>query len=255
MADAQEPLSPPGKPSRRFEGDAAQMTSPLDSALPHIRQTLHREPALVITFAYLLLATAGIFYNYRFYQKFDIPILSLSQISDFLVGGIQQPIAPLLVLTTFPLLWLMDRWNLRTRHKEFASYARLLAAGPHSRWQRLRLAFFHWRRRQWPLQLSYVLIVVLYGWAFVGMYAKYRASAVKLGDAAEVRIWLSGENAAFAPVSSPSWTYLGATGSYVFVYDPAAERAVILPVENIARIEPLPRQAAPHAALAPDMPR
>lgn len=214
-------------------------TSALLNLLPHVLQTLKREPALAITFAYLFVAMAGIFYNFSFYQKFGIPVLTLSQISDFLVAGIQQPMALVLVLSTFPICWIFDRINLRSRRKHIAERARLHAAQELSWWQRARLVFLEWRVEQrWYTQLSYVAVVVIYGWTFVALYAQYRAAAVKRGEAAEVRIWLNGEAQALAPGKSQAWIYLGAVANYVFVYDREGGRAEVLPVNAIARIEP-----------------
>lgn len=86
-----------------FSSVPEQPASPLLELLPHILRTLQREPALAITLIYAFVAMAGIFYNFSFYRRFDIPVLTLSQIGDFLVAGIQQPMALVLVASTFPL--------------------------------------------------------------------------------------------------------------------------------------------------------
>jgi hypothetical protein len=237
----------------RAGADSAD-TSALLNLLPHVLQTLKREPALAITFAYLFVAMAGIFYNFSFYEKFGIPVLTLSQISDFLVAGIQQPMALVLVLSTFPICWLFDRINLRSRRKHIAERERLRAVQELSLWQRARLVFLDWRVEQrWYTQLSYVAVVVIYGWTFVALYAQYRAAAVKRGEAAEVRVWLNGEPQALASGKSQAWTYLGSVANYVFVYDREGRRAEVLPVNAIARIEPAapPESASPHRAVAP----
>jgi len=91
----------PDATASRPTADAEQPVSALFEVLPHVLRTLRREPALVITLTYVLVAMAGIFYDYAFYRQFDIPALSLSQISDFLGAGIQQPMAIVLVLSTF----------------------------------------------------------------------------------------------------------------------------------------------------------
>jgi hypothetical protein len=220
---------------------ATDSTSALQSILPHVLDTLRREPAVAITLCYLLVAMAGIFYNYWFYRGFDIPVLTLSQISDFLVAGLQQPMALLLVVSTFPLCWLMDLYNLRSRRRHVEALARLRASVSLSGYQRLRRRFLEWRvGEMWYTQLSYVAVVAVYGWAFVGIYAKYRAEAVKRGEGAEVRIWLNGENGGLASGQSATWSYLGAVANYVFVYDRAEQRALVLPVNAIARLQPMP---------------
>ncbi|MDR3386428.1 MAG: hypothetical protein P4L92_05195 [Rudaea sp.] len=214
-------------------------SSVLLNVLPHILDTLKREPALAITFCYLLVAMAGIFYNYSFYAKFGIPALSLSQIGDFLVAGIQQPMAIVLVVSTFPLCWLIDKINATFRRRRIMQRDRLRSL-PRLTWlQRIRLFLLNLRiDHSWYMGLVYAVAIVGYGWMFVGTYATHRASAVKRGDAAQVNVWLNGDAAGLQAKSGTAWTYLGAVANYVFVYDPADRRAVMLPVNAIARIEP-----------------
>lgn len=219
-----------------------QPASPLLEMLPHILRTLQREPALAITLIYAFVAMAGIFYNFAFYRRFDIPVLTLSQIGDFLVAGIQQPMALVLVASTFPLCWLFDRVNMRGRRRRAATRARLRALPSLTRVQRARLGFLDWMQghgRRWYSQASYLLIVLAYSWTFVAIYADYRADVVKHGAAPVVRVWMNGAADPLATAGEAPWTYLGAIGQYVFVYDHEAARAAILPVNAIARIEPI----------------
>ena len=230
-------------PATRREAEATP-ASALHSLLPHLARLLRREPALAITMAYLLVAMAGIFYNYRYYAKFNIPVLSLSQISDFLTAGIQRPIALLLLLGTFPVIWLMDVINVRLRRRQQQRVDSLRARPSRTWWQKLRLKQHEWSlalKNHVVLQLAYVFVVVTYGWTFIALYADYRVGQVREGDAAQVKLRLNGTDADLAASKSPSWTYLGAVSSYVFVYDAAAKRSLILPTNNLARIEPLRR--------------
>ena len=217
--------------------------SALHSMLPHLLRLLRREPALGITLAYLLVAMAGIFYNYRFYAKFDIPVLSLSQISDFLTAGIQHPVALVLVLSTFPIIWFFDRMNVRMRRKYQQLVEALRAREKMSWWERLRLRWLDWQltsnNHMWVLQASYFFVIVLYGWNFVTIYAGFQAEQARSGKAAQVRVRLNGADADLAASKSPSWTWLGAVSNYVFVYDAAAKQSLVLPTNNILRIEPV----------------
>ena len=221
--------------------DKPTSDSALNSLLPSLSKLLKREPALGITVAYLLVAMAGIFYNYRFYAKFQIPVMSLSQISDFLTAGIQQPIALLLVLGTFLVIWVMDALNVWSRRRYEQRRAILIALPALSRWQRLRLAWYDWGlaiKHHKFIQFTYLTVVVSYGWIFVALYADYRVRQVREGDAAQVRLRLNGSEADLAASKSPTWTYLGAVSNYVFVYDAAAKQPLILPTNNVTRIEP-----------------
>lgn len=227
--DSSSPVRPAG---------TLQDHSVLLNLLPHALQTFRREPALAITLCYLLVAMAGIFYNYSFYAKFGIPILSLSQIGDFLVAGIQRPMALLLVLSTFPLCWLLDQLNALRRRRRAARRRAMLELQADSWWRRLRLLSLQ-SPPAWFTGGVYALLIVIYGWTFVSRYADYRADLVRRGEAAQVRVWLNGDASGLSASDGTAWTYLGAVSSYVFVYDTATRRSVALPVNNIARIEPV----------------
>lgn len=220
-----------------------QPVSALYEVMPHVLRTLRREPALVITLTYLLVAMAGIFYDHAFYRQFDIPVLSLSQISDFLAAGIQEPIAIVLVLSTFPLCWLFDRINIRGRRRRAAEGERLKAAPSLGWWQRRRLAFIvGMNERRGYMRFMYVVVIVAYAWTFVGNYAGYRAEAVKAGRGLEVEIRMNDGSALPTQAGGGRpWIYLGAISQYVFVYDRQAARARILPANAIAAIDPIPR--------------
>jgi hypothetical protein len=230
--------TPAAKPSQH---------SILLNLLPHILETFKREPALAITLGYLLVAMAGIFYNYSFYERFGIPVLSLSQISDFLVAGIQQPVALLLVASTFPLLWLSDLFRQFKGPRRAERRRRLLESPSRSGLWRLRV-FLLGSPPRWFTACTFALIVVAYSWEFVSQYANYRVAAVREGDSAKVAIWLNGDASGLATQSGDAWIYLGAVANYVFVYDAGAGRSVILPVNNIGRMEPVsanPKIVAP----------
>lgn len=231
-------------------GDAAKSSSTvrqpdrhsgLAVVLPHILHTFRREPALALTVAYLLVALAGIYYDYSFYQKgFGIPILSLAQIGDYLVAGLQQPVAIVLVLVTFPLCWLMDRLNVRSRRRQSARRDVLRALPSPGAWQAMHLRWLDWHLgRMWGLYVGYLLVVFVYGSIFVGIYARQRVSEAKRGDATQAVVRMNGADADLLPSSGAAWTYLGAISNYVFVYDAAAKRAVILPVNAIASLQPM----------------
>ena len=239
MSDAQ-PIA--DATASRPRAGAEQPVSALYEVLPHVLRTLRREPALVITLTYVLVAMAGIFYDYAFYRQFDIPALSLSQISDFLGAGIQQPMAIVLVLSTFPLCWLFDRINIRGRRRRAAEGERLKARPSLNWWQRRRLAFIVGMNEQRGyMRAMYLVIIVAYAWTFVSNYAGRRAEAVKRGDALEVEIRMNDGSALKAGSDGAKpWLYLGAISQYVFVYDREAGRAAILPTNAIAAIEPIP---------------
>jgi len=235
-SDTRAAIAPPGQRADNASDSA------LNSLLPHLLKLFRREPALGITVAYLFVAMAGIFYNYRFYAKFHIPVLSLSQISDFLTAGIQQPVALLLVLSTLSVIWLMDAANVWARRRYRRNSERLRALEQRSRWQRLRLIWIDWNLRfknHLVMQIMYCVIIVSYGWLFVAVYADRQVERVQGGEGAQVKLRLNGSEADLAASTAPAWTWLGAVSNHIFVYDAAAKRALVLPTNNVARIEPI----------------
>jgi hypothetical protein len=165
----------------RGKSIAVERVSVLDTLTPHIFQTLLREPALAITLGYLFVAMAGIFYNYTFYKRFGIPVLTLSQVGDFLVAGVQQPMAILLALSTFPLVWLADKLNLRRRRRRFVQREALLASGRNSFWIRLRLMSLL-SPPPWLTALVSGFVIFGYGWVFVLRRASRRCGQKRRGS-------------------------------------------------------------------------
>ena len=108
-----------------------------------------------------------------------------------------------------------------------------------SAYQRGRMRLISWvDSNRWYRQLIYLVLIVLYGWMFVGAYANHRSEEVKRGDALKVRVWMNDGEAVQTASGEATWTYLGAIAQYVFLYDARDGRAEILPVNAVARIEP-----------------
>lgn len=229
--------------------DVPEQHSTLQAVLPHILKTFKREPALALTVAYLMVALAGIYYDYGYYQKgFGIPILGLAQIGDYLVAGLQQPVAIALVLLTLPLCWILDRINVYFRRRDAGRRDRLRALPQLNPYQRLYLRYLDWHLGQrWGLFGAYLIVVFLYGWVFVGIYARHNVDRVKRGDAVQVTVRFNGADADLAASHSQTWSYLGAVSSYVFLYDPAQRQPLVVPVNAIASLRPAPATRSPTA--------
>jgi hypothetical protein len=217
--------------------------SPLQAVLPHVLRSFKREPALALTAGYLFVALAGIYYDYWFYGvNFGIPVLTLSQISDFLVAGLQQPVALALVALTLPLCWIFDRINTYFSRKHAARRERLRLLPSLTAWQRLQLFWIRWNLSEANRRFSqfvYLVVVVAYSWMFVAMFASHRADTIRHGAGPKVGVRLTGEHGDLQASTSSTWSYLGAVSNYVFVYDPADKRALVLPVNAIQRIQPV----------------
>lgn len=224
-----------------------QSYSALQAVVPHILATFKREPALALTACYLFVALAGIYYDYGFYQRgFGIPVLTLSQIGDFMVARLQQPMALVLLVSTLPLCRLIDRFNTRTRRKDAARRERLQGLPRFAWWQRLQMRYINWHLgvTRW-VPVLYLSLVLVYGWNFIWIYSIYRARAVEAGDVPRVTVRMNGDAADLRAADLKGWGYLGAVSNYVFLYDPVARHSLVVPVNAIQRIQPVaPKRAA-----------
>jgi len=226
--------------------------SALALVLPHVLDTLRRDPALALTLACLMASLAGIYYAYAFYQKgFGIPVLSLAQIGDYLVAGLQQPVAIALVVATLPLCWLMDVVSTWYHRRDAVRRDRLRALPRLRRWQALHLRYLEWYLDNlWTMHFAYLLVIFIYGWIFVGLYARHRVAVVQRGGVAAVTVRLNGA----AADEAPTWSYLGAVSNYVFLYDHGQRRPLVVPVNAIASLHP-PLAARPMSGSAPVAPK
>lgn len=252
-------MSDAGDAAKRSDAGATRQPdrhSALALVLPHVLDTFRRDPALALTLAYLMASLAGIYYDYAFYQKgFGIPVLSLAQIGDYLVAGLQQPVAIALVVATLPLCWLMDIVSTWYHRRDAARRDRLRALPRLRRWQALHLRYLDWYLDNlWTMHFAYLLVVFVYGWIFVGLYARHRVAAVQRGGVAAVTVRLTGAASNTAANEVPTWSYLGAVSNYVFLYDLAQRRPLVVPVNAVASLHP-PLAARPTSGSDPVAPK
>ena len=222
--------------------------------MPHVLDTLKREPALAFTLAYLLVALAGIYFNVSYYDEFGIPILTLSQISDYLVAGLQRPMALVLALSTFPLVWGIDRLNGDRRRRDARVAAKRCSAAVRRRAGIVRECGGTTGRAGLPAA------VICSSCSFTAGCSSQSMRTWKpgmCGRAGPIKCMSDSMRRDADPHSvdlSQPVVYLGAVADYVFVYDPRSKRSAVLPVNNISRIEPI--NAGPdnsqHALIAPN---
>lgn len=199
-----------------------------------IRALLRDHPALALTGSYLLVAVIGLTYDVLLFGEFGIRILHYADTSDFLLAAVREPVAIVLFLAAFPAMWLLRRFDGWMR----------------KRWPRAtRLMSFGWSRSPVAQTLLYGISVLLYAWLFTGLYAEWVSDRIKEGTGDRVVVELgSGEVLG----DDEDVLLIGGTSRYVFVYDRAARRPVIVPVESAARITVLSDEAL--AARTPALP-
>jgi hypothetical protein len=219
---------------------AAPITAADPSLVTRVLRVLKREPILFVTLTYVLISFIGIWANYWFYRRFDLPILEYMQGSDYLVAGLREPAylwmfaAALLFagLVTWP-----ERW--RRRHPERAEalrrhwWGRVLLPGKSLWWT-------------WGSMAPETGLVFGTFWVMIWLlYALVlgKANAIHAGEGQPLRVTLAGATQALAGEAR----LLGTSNAFVFLYWPDGKRAEAMPIEGIARIESL-RSAATVAA-------
>ena len=212
------------------------------SIVRRLWDVFRREPMLLVTCSYLFVSIVGLWDLYWFYRRFDIPILEFLQSSDYFVAGLRRPAYAGLLAWTL-LVAALSIWPQRWRMRHPERAARL----DRRWWFR---AFFP-RRGDW--------------WAYFGLHPETTATLTALvvmammlfhqSDSRADAIRAGGGNAVQVEDGqgriAGDWRMLGTSSAYVFLWDPAEQRALVLPIESIAGIRPLASgivAAAPGAA-------
>ena len=198
---------------------------------------MHREPALMVTTAYLFVSFIGLWANYWFFRRFDLPILEYMQGGDYLVAGLRDPIYAYAVigitLASLLIVW-VEKWRVRhserVRRLSRSWWGRVLFGQGHepSAW------YLGMSRETGLLVMSFVTAMLI-----VFSYVDARAQAIHAGGGHVVRVSLAGEAAALPGQAR----LLGTNSSFVFLWWPQQRKVEALPTANVSRIESVPPPA------------
>ncbi|MGH8025120.1 MAG: hypothetical protein ACREO0_00190 [Pseudoxanthomonas sp.] len=218
--------------------DAAPQAAP--SVVVRLLGVLKREPVLFITLAYLFVSFLGLWSSFWFYRRFEVPILDYMQSSDFFVAGLRRPQFMLLLGISLFWLWLSAwpvRWVERNReraedYKRRYWWGKYLFPDPKS-WQGLG-----------GMRSETMLVVAFLGLALHVVYTFSMVSAKDIlrdkDKTHRVRVTLSVEGAPSAEAS-----LLGTTSAFVLLWRADTQRAEVVPIESIAKIESLDKPQLP----------
>lgn len=171
------------------------------------RQTLSQQPALVVSVLYLFASLIGLVYSWAFLRSFGINVLQYSEIGDFLLASLKEPVIWLLVVLAVALV------------QGDSALSRVVERRSPGRWMR-------WYVSERYRKVNY-LVSALMVLAFLLVYADVNSEAVRDGGGDEVRVELADGSPAAQRV------LLGTTVNYIFVYDRASERVFVHPSENV----------------------
>ncbi len=201
-------------------------------------QLLKREPALLVTVAYLFVSFVGVWCSYWFFRRFGISILDYLQATDFLVAGLRDPaylgwvlgFGALMYAVSWPtFFWRRDPARVETYREH--SWGRMVFpsfADPARPPRRFALS-----------TESAMAFGILWGgiWVLVA-YVNQKADSILDGGGRPVAVTLQGER---QPLQGEA-RLLGTSSAYAFVYWPANGRAEAIANETVGRIEALPRR-------------
>lgn len=189
---------------------------------PAYTRTLREHPGLVLTGSYLVVSAVGMLSSWTFYQRFGVNIFDFTQLSDFFLVPLRQPLAALAILAAAPAVWLVLKSDtFLDRRVRWYKYI----YGP------------RWLRQLSRAPAAWLLYVVLYAYAFSLVSSAHLASRVRGGSAPVVEVQLAAGQYLGRDASTPlRATLLGTTTSFVFLYDQETSGVTVVPVENLLSV-------------------
>jgi hypothetical protein len=193
-------------------------------------QVVHDNPTLVSSLLYLYVTGTGILYSFILYRQFRINIFDYSEIGDFLLAGLRNPLALLFVAFQVGLLLLLititnpqpSRRTVRSSDETSARDVRRMTT------------------------LFVLLIIIGAGIGSIGLpilSAGRVAQAIKDGGQTSVEVRYSSSTDAADQVTKPGLELIGATQKVVFFYeandkhDEKDNHTLVIPQSRIVSIE------------------
>lgn len=215
------------------EAAAAAETTTRAPAPARLSARLWRQPAQMLSFAYLATSAVGLWSSYWFYKPFGVNILQFMEVTDFLAAGLRDPVYLIIVLGAVVAGWLMslpERWAVRNPGR----VDRLMR-----RWWWRWIIAPHWHERvrdkfalipgeAWlVVGIVWMSMWILFG--YVSGHAKDiikgGGRVVKFSADADVR-----EGLCAAP------RLIGTTSLYVFLYCGDSRTVEVVPIESVGRL-------------------
>ena len=178
-------------------------------------KTFSREnPAMILTFCYVLITAIGIGYSFFFYREFDINIIKFADLSDFLLAAILEPLSLLMFLLIVVLILLMYCLDVlfRKRFKLYRKFAEKFLIAKYSD----------------PIGIIVVIFVITV--LLMQDLAIKNANSIKNEGKDNYHVKFSIDN--FEDVEN-NFELLGSTSRFVYFYDRINEKSVVISPENI----------------------
>lgn len=192
-----------------------------------------RQPALMLSLAYVATSAIGLWSSFWFYQRFDVPILQFMEVTDFLAAGLRDPVYLLIVLGAIVMAWVMmwpERWALR--HPE-----RVDQLMRHWWWRWVLMPHWHKRVRDKfnliPASAWLIVgIVWMSMWVLFG-YVSGHAKEIMRGGGRVVK-FSAEDHVREGLCTAPR--LIGTTSLYVFLYCGDSRTVEVVPIESVGRL-------------------
>ena len=189
-------------------------------------EILKENPGFGFTVIYFGVSLIGLLFNWALFSRFDINIFNFTEVSDFLLAALREPMTFVMtagaIVVAWGLLW-------------FARFeARFFAARPPSTRVVRGYARISGRFNRHPLTIAFVFVAYCY--LFIGLYGQWKADRIKRGVGQRVVVQLSEP-----PIQNRSGTViegvlLGSTNKYLFLYNPDTDMTSAMPAESIVQV-------------------
>lgn len=188
-------------------------------------------PGLLISASYLLLTSCGLMFSYVFYSEFDVAILKLISMSDLLIIGISEPFSLLLFFGSAAIAmgidWISYRsFNLRKKYQ----------AAPKSIKRTLILALLYTPKKSEHMVFLLSLVFAVYFFVSISWFAESKSEAIKNGQGDKIIV-----QSGTLKKGTQEVILLGTTTHFLVSYDNNTKTVLLLPVENINKINSIQR--------------
>jgi hypothetical protein len=228
-----------------------------------VKDLFLKNPTLVLSLLYLYVTAMGLLYSSFLYARFGINILDYSEISDFLLAALKNPIVLswslsmallYLVYLAFQASHLQTRLKTRS-HGDTRFYEPSVRSNngggaaetpaelrrreePHVPTPEEKHHAFidsHWHIT--VQAIVYAFFVVFSSLVLTYVFAIFLASSIKDGEKPAVEVRYRSFSGSTGQVTEPGLELIGATQKAVFFYDVDDQRTLVIPQSQLVSIE------------------
>ncbi len=196
-----------------------------------INVLLHQNPGLGVTLIYLAISLIGLMFSWSLFSEFDVNIFNFTEVSDFLLAALREPMTFVMAGSALLVTWLIDWLTMHESRYWKIKSPKSTIAKAYVKSQKLS---------RHPV--SRVFIFLLYSYLFISIFGGWKAKQIKAGEGQVIRVQLTepiadgrGESQA-GDSSVVEGILLGSTNKYLFLYDPESGITSAMPEENIVRV-------------------